>query len=208
MMTMRRIGTLSAACVAFVFVLGCGTTQRDVKVIDQPGEAVLPHAYSSKGGTTATAPPPIVGSEGIGYVATGKSFAGSTAARPTTSSKLKAAPAPKPEKVAAKPAPAAKPTEAKPAEVKPKEAAPAKEMAMAKPSGAPKGVVRQVNNEFKFIVIEFDTEKPLAVGTPLQVWRGNKLVAKAKLDEPVAHWPLGVAAIVEGNPEKEDSVTY
>ena len=83
---------------------------------------------------------------------------------------------------------------------------PSKEMAMGKP-GTSVGAVRQVNGEYKFVVIEFDSDKPLPVGTTLQIWRNGKLVGKAQLEEPLEHWPLGTASLIEGTPEKNDKVT-
>jgi len=112
--------------------------------------------------------------------------------------------APTAKKETVKPAPTPKPAAA------PKEIQKPKEVALAK-SGQGLGMVRQVNNEYKFIVIEFESEKELPAGTELQIWRKGKLVGRARLDPPPDpksnHWPLGVATLVEGTPEKEDTVT-
>ncbi len=79
---------------------------------------------------------------------------------------------------------------------------------MATKPGAKVGLVSQVNNEYKFIVIEFDDEnKKLPAGTMLQIVHNGKVVAKAKLEEPLDHWPLATASVVEGTPGKEDTVT-
>lgn len=97
------------------------------------------------------------------------------------------------------PAPAAKSSAApaKPAATK---------MAAAKP-GSFDGAVRQVNNEYKFIVIEFESETPLAAGSELKIWRDGKLVGTARLEEPLTHWPLGTATLTDGSPEQGDSVS-
>lgn len=147
--------------------------------------------YSSKGGSAARPGAVTVN------LSQGTSVVQPPAKTPPPPKKEKPVPAPKPgaDKPMAKVEPA-----------KPGENESAVEAAAAT-HAVKLGMVSQVNNEYKFIVIEFDSEKPLPAGSMIQIVRDGKVVAKAKLEEPLDHWPLATATVLEGTPEKADSVS-
>src|ERR1051326_3115231 len=181
-----------------------------------PESTIAVSPYSSKGGSAAKP----------GTVTVNLSQGTSTAQPPT-----KTPPPPKKEKPApvkkefARAEPKPKPIKEAPKKEAPKKETPRAEKPMAKVEpakpaakkapvetaaakpGVKVGMVSQVNNEYKFIVIEFDSEKPLPVGSTIQIVRGGKVVAKARLEEPLDHWPLATATVIEGTPEKADSVS-
>lgn len=233
---MRRTGILLAAAVAFGLVQGCGTTKDKVVVdkkapVAESAGALAPHQLSSKGGSAAkpgtvtvdfakmsaakpatqptaekkAAPPKPAPPPAKKEVVKQETKPAAQPAPPPPPPAKKAEPVKKPEPVkkAAKPKPAPKPAPvAKTAPPKPA----ATKVAAAKP-GSFEGAVRQVNSEYKFVVIEFESETPLAAGSELKIWRAGKLVGTARLEEPLTHWPLGTATLTDGSPEQGDSVS-
>ena len=65
------------------------------------------------------------------------------------------------------------------------------------------GKIASVNSELGFVVVDFASQTMPALGTRLNVYRGNRRVGAVRITEPVRA-PLATADIVEGEARMGD----
>jgi hypothetical protein len=65
------------------------------------------------------------------------------------------------------------------------------------PSGAAAAKIVSMNSDLGFVVVDFGSRTVPAVGTRVNVYRGDKRVGAVRITEPV-HTPLATADIAEG----------
>ena len=63
--------------------------------------------------------------------------------------------------------------------------------------------ITKINEQLRFVVIDFSDRPMPAVGTVVSVYRGNQRIGSVKITEPVRA-NFATADIVEGNPQVGD----